>query len=50
MEYYVRVQDLESNKEFKKEFYSPYLLRKFITKLKYSKKLRVISHNLPLER
>lgn len=32
---------------FRKEFSSPYFLRKFIIKCKYSKRIRVICHNCP---
>ena len=32
---------------FRKEFSSPYFLRKFIIKCRYSKRIRVICHNCP---
>jgi len=37
----VLVWDIINKKEFKKTFTSPFLHDKFVTKLKYSKKLRI---------
>lgn len=41
--YAVEVMDLIRKVTFTKHFSSPYLARNFVKKLKYSKKLRVIS-------
>lgn len=35
-------RDLETGKEFSKEYESPYEMNKFLNKLKYSKKLKCI--------
>lgn len=38
-------QDLEKDKIFSKAFESPYLMKKFLTKCKYSKKIRYIGNS-----
>lgn len=35
-------RDLNTNREFSKVFESPYLMNKFLTKCRYSKKIRLI--------
>lgn len=41
--YEINLLVIENNKTFTKIFWSEYLMRKFINKCKYSKKLKVIS-------
>lgn len=39
----IKILDLTTNKTWEENFTSPYLMQKRINKLKYSKKLKVIS-------
>ena len=43
--YFIRIYNSETNKSWKEEFESYYFFRKRVTKLKYSKKLMVLSHS-----
>ena len=43
--YFCYFQDLEMDKVFSKVFESPYLMKKFLTKCKYSKKIRYIGNS-----
>lgn len=40
--YEVRVKNVIENREFKEKISSPYLLHKFLKKIKYSKKLKLM--------
>ncbi len=40
--YEVTVKNLLLNSKFKKKFNSPYLLKEYLTKIKYSKKLQLL--------
>ena len=43
--YFINLHDKTTNKNWKEEFDSYYFFRKRVTKLKYSKKLMVLSHS-----
>ena len=43
--YFIRIYNSETNKTWREEFESYYFFRKRVTKLKYSKKLMVLSRS-----
>lgn len=43
----VKLLNVATGKEFTREYGSPYLLRKFLIKVKYSKKVKLISIHSP---
>lgn len=44
--YFINIYDITTDKRWKEEFDSYYLFRKRVTKLRYSKKLIIISMSL----
>ena len=49
MMYYVELLDNKTKKTFTKQFDSYYFFRKFLTKVRYSKKLTILSHSNEVE-
>lgn len=45
--WYAHCKNVQTGETFRKPFFSPYLLEKFLKRCKYSKKIVVLYHNHP---